>query len=458
MSKPNIILIILDTARAHNLSCYGYSRLTTPYLDSLCNDAHRFTNAFTPGIWTIPSHASLFTGTYPSKHGALNLHRYLNADYTTIAQLLASHSYETAAFSNNFFLSVEDFGLNRGFQKIEGKQHRNDFLSRLLHKGMRLLTGSQDSGAAYTNNSIRRWIRHGRDFDRPFFLFANYMEAHAPYINLPRKYIAKFLSKDEVERLSSINQDRQKYLTRSITMTDDDFRILRSVYDAQIAYLDQTIRNLMEILKANNLFEQSLIIITSDHGDLIGEHGLMHHSYCVYEELIKIPLIVKLPGSCSNGKDYNHLVSLIDIYPTISEILNIKDDSSLRQVQGESLYSRKSEDEREHVFVECEKPKNEFKDTYPGFDFSVYDRQLLAIRSHNYKYIWASDGKHELYDLTHDPAELDNIIATKPDLVSELESRLFTWYNSFEKSSNKTSPEDSIDNEIREQLKGLGYF
>ena len=458
MSKPNIILIILDTVRAHNLSCYGYSRITTPYLDSLCSSAHLFKNAFTPGIWTIPSHASLFTGTFPSKHGALNLHRYLNADYTTIAQLLASRNYETALFSNNYFIALEDFGLNRGFQTIEGKQHSKDFFSRILHKGMRLLTRSEDSGAAYTNNSIRRWIRHGRDNKRPFFLFVNYMEAHAPYIHLPHKHISQFLSSGEIERLGAINQDRQKYLTRSITMTDDDFRILRSVYDAQIAHLDQTISNLIGILKANNLFEQSLIIITSDHGDLIGEHGLMHHSYCVYEELIKIPLIVKLPGSHAKGKDYNHLVSLLDIFPTISEVLDIKDDPSHQQLQGESLYSPESRDKREYVFVECEKPKNEFKDTYPDFDFSVYDRHLLAIRSHNYKYIWASDGKNELYDLTQDPDEQDNIIDTKPDIAAQLENHLFTWYNSFEKSSNKTSPEDSIDTEIREQLKGLGYF
>ena len=248
MVKPNILLIILDTVRAHNLSCYGYPKVTTPYLDSLCSSqAHLFKNAFTPAIWTIPSHASLFTGTYPSKHGALNLHRHLSDDYITMAQLLSSNGYETAAFSNNYFISLKDFGLNRGFSHVERKPHRSNILSRFLNKGIRLLTHSEDSGAAYTNTRLQKWIRHERDANKPFFLFMNYMEAHAPYTHLPNKYISRYLSNDEIRKLSSINQDRQKYLTRSITMADEDFRILRSVYDAQIAYLDQRINELMDI-------------------------------------------------------------------------------------------------------------------------------------------------------------------------------------------------------------------
>ncbi len=458
MFAPNILLIIMDTVRAQNISCYGYHKVTTPHLDSMSNQADLFVNAFTPAIWTIPSHASLFTGTFPSKHGALNLHRYLTDKYTTLADLLSSNGYETAAFSNNYFISLDNFGLNRGFLKVEGKQQRNNFISRFLHKGINLLTQSEDSGAAYTNKLLRKWICHERDQQKPFFLFANYMEAHAPYIHIPKTHISKYLSKDEILKLKHINQDRQKYLTRSITMTEEDFKILQSVYDAQIAYLDHRINELMDILKANNLYKNSLIIITSDHGDLIGEHDLMHHSYCVYDELIRVPLIVKQPDNQYPRKNYNYLVSLIDIFPTIVDLLNIKDERIHMQLQGKNLYTHEGQANRQYIFVECEKPKNEFEDTYPDFDFSVYDRQLLSIRSQNYKYIWSSDSKNELYDVIQDPREQHNIITTMPGLAIELENHLFQWYNSFEKSSPEAPPEHEINNEIREQLKGLGYF
>ena len=184
----------------------------------------------------------------------------------------------------------------------------------------------------------------------------------------------------------------------------------------------------------------------------------MHHSYCVYDELIRIPLIVKPPDNQYGSRVYNHLVSLIDIFPTIAETLNINHESFQQQLQGLNLFDHDDLKKRQYIFSECEKPKNEFKDTYPDFDFSLYDRQLLSIRSQNYKYIWSSDSKNELYDLTQDPREQRNIITTMPDLAIELENHLFQWYNSFEKSSPEALPEHKIDSEIREQLKGLGYF
>lgn len=452
-------MIILDTVRAKNMSCYGYHKNTTPFLDSLSKQCVLFENAFSPAIWTIPSHASIFTGTYPSQHGALNLHRHLDNRYNTLAEVLSFNGYDTISFSNNYFVSLKEFGLTRGFNLTEGFKYPVNRLEKAYIKGKRWLARSMDSGAYVTNHFVNKWIKQKRNSQKPFFLFLNHMEGHAPYVHTPREYLKMFLKKEEQKKLKHINQDRQKYLTRSIEMSEDNFNILRSVYDAQISYLDSMLKELFNILKSNNLFDNSLIIITSDHGDMIGEHNLVHHSYCLYEELIKVPLLLKMPGNVDNTKIINHLVSLIDIFPTISELLDIGNKSLGQQLQGHNLFLNDNQVNREYIFLECEKPKNEFAETYPDFDFSIYDRQLLAIRSKKDKYIWTSDNNHELYDIEKNPSEQFNIITTMPERAKHLEKQLFQWYNSLEKTdTEKQVKEFELDHEIKEHLKGLGYF
>jgi arylsulfatase A-like enzyme len=457
MVKPNVILVILDTVRAKNMSCYGYHRDTTPFLNELSSQANLFKNAFTPAIWTIPSHATIFTGTYPSKHGALNLNRYLDTKYTTLAELFSIQGYDTIALANNYFISQGEFGLSRGFSSV--LNHNQYYAKRVIAKGLQWFKRSADTGAYLTNRIIRKKLSNKTDSARPFFLFLNYMEAHAPYIHINKNYLRKFLSQPGIRRFKKINQDRQMYLTRTFDISEDDFSILRSVYDAQITYLDAILRELINTLKNTGTFDNSIIIITSDHGDMIGEHRLMHHSYSVYEELIKVPLLVKLPGKDDNGKSYDYLVSLIDIFPTLADLLEIKPNKNIEQLQGCNLFANNDRFNREYVFAECERPKNEFLETYPDFDFSVYDRQLLAIRSKKFKYIWASNGKHQLFNLKEDPSEKENIADKKPLIKNQLKDKLFSWYNSFEKASFiEKNTEEQLDTKVKEHLRGLGYF
>lgn len=456
MAKPNIIMIILDAVRAQNMSCYGYAQETTPYINEFCAESILFKHAFSPAIWTIPSHASLFTGTYLSKHGAVNLHRYLDGKSTTLAEVLYSHGYNTVIFSNNYFISVKDFGLSRGFNIIEGPTYPKSNFKRIIHKGKRWLTGSLDCGAAVTNMFVRDFIDRRSNSDNPFFLFINYMEAHAPYNHVPKKFLKRLVRKGGRKRIKSTNQDRLKYLTRSIEMTEDDFKLLRSFYDSQISYLDFRVNEVLEILKHKGIFDNSIIIISSDHGDMIGEHNLMHHSYCVYEELIKVPLILKLPYRNDQGKKQNDLVSLIDIFPTLTELLGITNDFLERQLQGVNLPLEKSDRSREYIFSECERPKNEFKDTYPDFDFSIYDRQLLAIRSKQYKFIWSSDNNNELYAVEKDPTEQRNLIDQESEKARYLESELFKWYDSFDKPQIEEEVVE-LDQKVKKRLATLGY-
>jgi arylsulfatase A-like enzyme len=459
MKKPNVIMIVMDCARAANFSCYGYQKETTPNLDRFCRLGNLFRNAFTPAIWTIPSHASIFTGTYPSKHGALNLNRFLDDRYTTMSELLSRNGYETVAFSNNGFVSLKDFGLSRGFSLIDGFNYPRNKIHKAIVKAVKVIKRIDDIGAFATNRFARKWISNRSNPDKPFFLFLNYMEMHAPYLHVSRKYLNMHVGSAERKIIKNINQDRQKYLTRTLQMTEDEFEVLRSVYNAQLSYLDAMISSLLTFLKSKGLWDNTLIIVTADHGDLIGEHNLMHHSYAVYDELIKIPLIVKLPGIHDNGMVYDYLVSSIDILPTMIDLLGIEDERATAQIQGSNIFVNADPMERSYVFAECERPKNEFAETFPDFDFSVYDRQLLAIRSKKYKYIWASDGRHELFDLENDPSERWNIVDTMPVLAAEMKTRLFEWYDSYEKSPNgDMNREPMVNSKIKKHLQALGYF
>jgi arylsulfatase A-like enzyme len=438
------------------MSCYGHFRTTTPNLDEFASNGLLFKNAFSPAIWTVPSHATLFTGTYPSTHGALNLNRYLDSKYSTLSEVLSSVGYQTVAFSNNYFISIPGFGLSRGFEVVEGPQYPKSRIARAILKGTRRVSGTEDQGASNANLFIGNWVKRRSASDGPFFLFANLMEAHAPYIHVRKRHLDSFLTEEQRRRFPQIRQDRQKYLTRNMEISEEDFEILRGVYDAQLAYQDAKVQELLELLGRRNLLDNSLVVITSDHGDMIGEHGLMHHSYCLYEELIRVPLLMKLPGG--GGEERDALVSLVDIFSTVLEVLEIEAPSLREQSQGISLVRDHQDEFRPFVFAECERPKNEFAETYPDFDFSVYDRQLLAIRSHQHKYIWTSDGRDELYDIQKDPCEQRNLIHEEKEKASKLREELLKWYGSLEKHVDGNGKSVDVDEKVRERLKTLGYF
>jgi len=440
------------------MSCYGYDKSTTPHLSDFCAESIHYKNAFSPAIWTIPSHASLFTGTYPSAHGALNLHRYLDGKFMTLSEVFKLEGYDTVSFSNNGFISIEDFGLHRGFTVSKGQPFPKKKAARIIPKFRQWATGSSDCGAFVTNNYVKKFINNRDNKGNPFFLFLNYMEAHAPYEDIPKKYLTLFVNQDGSNRLKSTNQDRQKYLTRSIDMIEEDFSLLRSVYDAQIAYLDYKVNELLAFFKQKDIYNNSLIVITSDHGDMIGEHELMHHSYCIYDELIKIPLILKLPDTNNQGKTIDSPVSLINVPPTLMSLLEINNENFSNQMQAESLPIEGNNSDFEYIFSECERPKNEFETTYPDFDFSVYDKQFLAIRSKQYKYIWSSSGRHELYNIENDPQEQSNLIQKETGLAKKFEQALFKWYDSFEKVDNRREKTMDLDENVKEKLKALGYF
>lgn len=460
---PNIVLIVLDTARAMNFSCYGYYRETSPNIDKLSEKGILFENTITPAPWTLPAHASLLTGTYPLRHSLNSTGSVLGNDLILLPEVLRNKGYQTIGIANNCYIGKMS-RLNKGFRVFEEPEEKFKHTRPvILRKTLRKLFGKwcnekYEIGATRTNELAKTYIRQISK-NEPYFIFLNLMDAHLPYL-CPKKFRYMFLSKDiDVNRLKKVNQDVWLYLAGKVEMTREDFSILESLYDAQIRYLDYIVGNFIDFLRKSGYLDNTFLFIMSDHGENLGEHNLMGHVHNLYDTVLRIPLIVYYPGIITPGKRINKQVSLMDIFPTILEVLDIRDEKLDNQIQGNSLFNViNGEEGNSCLIAEYPIPQLEpFKRKVPEFDYSKFNRGLRAIRTDEFKYIWSSNGKDEFYDLTRDPGENSNLINNGLEKIEELKMELKKWV---EKNEQQVlSPkEKEIDESIAKRLKALGYL
>jgi arylsulfatase A-like enzyme len=462
--KRNLLLIVMDATRTDHLSAYGYHHPTTPNLARLAEDGVLFENAFAPAPWTPPSHASLFTGTYPSRHGVdVNENLMLNEGAPTLAERLSRHGYRTFAVLPDVHLSsIRRF--HRGFQeyvetwRIPYLRLEREWLAGLARN---LIVG-RDKLSFYTNRIIRRWLDHNLDGRQPFFVFANFKTAHNPYLP-PRPFKRRFEIRPAGVDLGRARRYSRAggytYMARQLAMGEKEFALVRSWYAGAIAYLDARVGELVDWLKARRLYDETLIIVTADHGENFGEHHLAFHLFCLYDTLIRVPLIMSCPALLPGNRRVSHLVSLVDVVPTVLELLGL--DDFVADLDGVSL-ARFDDDFPYHdaVFSEFGRPLYMLKrlhDRFPGYDFSRFDRGLRCIRTTDHKLIVASDGEDELYHLGDDPGETRNLIGDDPVLAADLRSRLEFRLASMEwQRAAGPPPED--DPRVIRTLRDLGYF
>ena len=443
LERPNIIWIVMDMVRSDHLSCYGYHHNTTPNIDKIAREGVLFENAFSVAPWTLPSHASMFTGMLTCEHETHGSHLWLDDRFETIAEVLSENGYITLGYSNNIFVSPQR-NLAQGFNTFEVTNSGKKKLELPEYLRIRSLFGkrydiggelygpSEDDGALSTNETVRAWISNVSRHEQPFFIFINYMEAHEP-LHPPESFAMPFMPE-------GIGWDQQskgllrypEYLTGLVPHDDEAFAIRRALYDGEISYLDVRIGELLEYLRESNILDETLLIITSDHGENFGEHGLMDHMFCVYDTLIHVPLIIRYPGVFEGGQRVNDLVQLIDIYPTILDLLDI-DGYDVEQNLGNSLVGESKDPElrftigQDRIWIGALVNLIQAKD---DFDPSVFERELEAIRTEEYKYIWGSDGSEELYNIRLDPQELNNLIESEPEVANELRSLLWKTVSS----------------------------
>jgi arylsulfatase A-like enzyme len=399
--KPSFVLVVLDTVRADHTSAYGYERDTTPNLARLAARGVRFERAYATGCWSLPSHASLFTGLLPSRHGAHNEHLALDDRHPTLAELLASSGYETVNVSANAWIGPGT-GMSRGFQRNHEawRSYHVDFMLLAKRVYFALVAPDRDKGGADSIAEIRRWLSE-RDATRPYFLFVNVFEAHAPYQHVPRAFRRRFTDADlSLRELEAIG-------TRVLTATQNGNRLSasdiatgRDLLDGAIAAADAVLGQVLELVG-----DDPIVVVASDHGELFGEHTLFGHSNTLYEPLIRIPLVV---AGESLPKDLvvQEIVSLTDIAPTLLAMAG----ASAPEVDGidlAPLFSASEQPGRRQVRAEQFRPTastHGWPHNRPAEIRYLFARKQ-AVVSRSLKRIVAADGSDSGYDLAADPAE-----------------------------------------------------
>lgn len=472
-ARPNILFVILDSACPSWLSCYEPSVGTSPNIDRVANAGIVFEKAISPSSWTFPVMASVFTGMLPAKHGGHDQHQVLDSAYPTLAEVLGRNGYQTAAFADVPYVGPMT-RLDRGFDTLSNQ--RSDqvtFTSKIL-KGIGKLHRTVARGYRKTNETpvligeTMHWLNNARDPSKPFFLFVHSDEPHAPFLP-PAKYRRQFTDLS-ASQMYALNQDKQLFVGGKVPMTDRDFEHLRQLAWAEVAYFDAWLGRLFDWLRQRRVYDNTIIVIAADHGDNVGEHGLLRHAMCLYDTLLHVPLVLKPAAGC-DAQRVKPMVQLIDVFPTLLAMAGVDEPGLMAECQSTDLMKRiEARDYPEFVISELYPPANMkmWEKKVPEFMGQFrekYDRMFRSVRTETHKLIWASRGPQELYDLVNDPGEEQNIHEDQPAVARELQQKLEDWLASFEGPDRVSSAvgdgsagDVMTDEQVAQRLRDLGYI
>jgi arylsulfatase A-like enzyme len=420
----NVLLVVLDTVRADHLSLYGYARETTPNLSKLARRGIVFEQARCTAPWTLPSHASMMTGRWPHEL-SVNIDHPLDATYPTLAQFLGSNGYATAGFVGNISYCGAETGLDRGFAHYEDHDLSPASLLWLTAVGRMVLCpifAPQDAragghtvvhlrkDAARIRGDLMHWL--DRQGNRPFFAFVNLYDAHNPYIP-PEGFDRHFgIWPDSPEDYEIL--DRWFIVDKS-KLSSRDLRLGADAYDDCLAYLDDQIGRLVEDLDRRGRLANTLVIVTADHGEHLGEHGLYGHASSLYDQETHVPLLILSPGEKHPGRVLPQSVSLRDLPATVADVLDL---NSLSPFPGRSIVRESSEQASSPapMLIEINGPVH----TPPNQTRSpVFRGPMQALVEGQRVYIHNGDGREELFDIKADPAQVHDLAPrseSRPDL------------------------------------------
>jgi uncharacterized sulfatase len=527
MSQTDIIFIVLDTQRADRLGCYGYlseenGQSISPNVDAFARSGATFKNAISPAQWTIPSHASMFTGLYPTAHRVIQSNHTLGPDLPHIVENLHASGYKTIGFCNNPLVGVLNNGFKRGFDcfynyggaipsmpkhstrlpwpvnwilesytqflrrisyPIQNFFGRSDLAFRIsLNSWLTPLWSRLANFKGQNERSVQDIVhllreREKSDEDQPLFLFVNLMETHLPFWP-PGEYVDRLApymgnNKDARDILRRWNREAYRWAAPLDKPLDElEYRVLSDLYDAEVAYQDDYLGSLFELLSQRANADNTMTIIVSDHGDGLGEHSYFGHAFVAYQELIHVPMIIHWPDKIAADSLVESPVSTRRIYHTIVEAAGIEVDEDTNQVGGDvaalTLMASLNGRDAENSTV--------FSEVYPPINFAkaVQHRQpeLLerfrclatrrAIVKEHFKLIQVSELADELFDLSTDTLELSNQIEKRPDITDELNGELDQFVVIAKAQSEMLAEGAPLDIDADEQLvrrlRGLGYI
>ena len=458
--KINVLLIECCTLRADHMSCYGYGRDTTPFLSSLAQEGSLFTNTFSQSTWTAASNASLFTSLYPVAFRSKKSHIRINEEINTLAEVLKRNGYTTCAVSSNANVFRKG-GFAQGFDSFYELWKKGDSIYKSIkNPEIFLYPTAQD-----VNSVAKHWLKN--NYREKFFLFVLYIDPHFPYL-IPEGSAIKYDKDYNGPIVSSIPQiaetlksakssgklvDEWLYFCNSFWKrfrdNQEDRNHIIALYDSKISYLDKHAGQLIATLEELGIKDDTLIIFTSDHGESLFEREMRGHHGLPYDEQIHIPLLISYPNRLPVNKIINSQVQLIDIMPTILDILDLSTDFKL---QGKSLLP--------YIMDEKQTDINHWTYTDVITENNVFAR---AIRDQEWKLITTDKPRKEkLYNLQQDPEELHDVAPTKKKALQSLKGHLADYQKNIKEfgfnESLRPRQRRIPDQERLEQLRALGYI
>jgi len=411
--SPNVLLLILDTVAAMHTSVHGYGRPTTPVLERFASEGVAFDHALSTSPWTLPSHATMFTGLYPHELAASWLVPF-ETEPRTLAEEFGERGYATAGFVANRPYGTYEHGLDRGFARYEdyrvspGQVVRSTVLGRFVADVRRLrawIGTDRELGGTDARMLTDRFLGWLDDApDRPFFAFLNYYDAHDPYLP-PDEHFARFAGRPRGSRTSPIRRYAQGRLAAEITA--DEVREEVDAYDGAISSIDEQIGRLLGGLRERGMLDGTIVVVTSDHGEEFGEHGLFLHGHSLYLPSLHVPLVIRYPGHVPAGERFDEPVTLRDLAATVADLASMCDaDFPGRSLAlhwgdpgcGTADASPLLASVRQGVRLPASFPAAR-GDMYSSFDASM-------------RYILNGDGQEEVYRWRADPLETEDLEGT----------------------------------------------
>ncbi len=446
VQPPNFLVIVIDTLRSDHMSCYGYNKNTTPNIDKLVRHGCIFTNCYSTSSWTLPACTSLMTGLYTQTHKTNKWDSSIPKWAPFLPRILAAHGYYCSGVSSNPFLS-EKYGFASGFHKFDEETviaaAKWSFpLAESKHKAIVLAS----TGATATRTTMQ--LLNNRPHDKPFFIFIHYMDCHADYVP-PPPFDTKFNPDYSGDITGHVQSQRF-----STDISQRDLRHVKSLYDGEIAYTDFQVAQLLEHLNALNLENNTCVVLTADHGEEFLEHGNWGHGYNLFNECLRIPLIIRWPGKIKPGTTINIPVSIIDIMPTILDAAGLNTPQFCPGTNLITILEDDCKDTRRSLLAQ-----------------TALGNPLTALITQNLKLITRTpDNTHitdpaktMVFDLKKNPKELFDKQLEDQNTREQL---LFKYVNTMAKINNQpTNKSDTfersqikINPQHHKMLKSLGYI
>jgi len=403
----NLLLITLDTVRADHLGLYGYGQNTTPFLDKKSQDGVVFNTAITVISQTGPSHMSIFTGLYPKTHGLLDNNWIANQSLLLLPEILKEHGYTNAGFPSCFVVD-DNRGFNQGFDYFDTDYGDPKYRSR--------------RDANYVYASFSKWLDNNTA--GKYFAWVHFYDVHRDY-SAPEEFNNRFESR-VVSKPGS-----------------DDVWDVRG-YDGEIAYVDYYVGKIFDDLAAHNQLNKTIVVLVSDHGEGLGDHDYLEHSQRIWDEQLKVPLIILFPNKTFSGKRIKTPVQTIDIAPTIVDALGL---SGIYSFQGRTLMPAVvgAGFPEEYTYSERFHDRNEL--------YNINRTQMICIRGFGWKYIYNAPGTDELYDLSVDPDEKDNLIDSGGRLTRSKHELLYSKLIAWDRADRPMIQGIDVSSRIRAEIK-----